>query len=134
MLRRSLGVLSLFALLAAACGGGGSGGAGKNITCPTVTNGTAAAANGEVTVCAFDIRYDAKTITMTPAGALKVTLVNKGAIPHTFEIDGQNFELKVSGHNDVKTGTVTLAAGTYNFKCTIPGHAANGMAGKIVVS
>ena len=133
MLRRSLGVLSLFALLVAACGGGGGGGAGKNVTCPAVTNGTLAATNGEVTVCAFDIRFDAKTIT-APAGALKVTLVNKGSIPHTFEIDGQNFELKTSGHNELKSGTVTLAAGTYNFKCTIPGHASSGMAGKIVVS
>ena len=32
------------------------------------------------------------------------------------------------------TGTVTLAKGTYNFECTIPGHAAAGMKGKVVVA
>ncbi len=133
-MRRSLGIVTLiaFALLPAACGGGGGGGgAGKNVTCST--DPTQTATNGEITVCAYDIRFSVKTIN-APAGPLKITLVNKGSIPHTFEIDGQNFELKTSSHNELKSGTVTLAKGNHTFKCTIPGHAAAGMTGQIVVS
>ena len=119
-------------LLAAACGGGGGGSsAGKNVTCPT--DATQSVTNGEFTICAYDIRFDVKTINAT-AGPIKFTLVNKGAIPHTFQIEGQNFELKTSGHNDLKSGSITLAKGTYKYQCTIPGHAAAGMAGQIVVS
>jgi uncharacterized cupredoxin-like copper-binding protein len=34
----------------------------------------------------------------------------------------------------VATGTVTLKAGTYSFKCSYDGHAAAGMVGQIVVT
>jgi nitrite reductase (NO-forming) len=71
------------------------------------------------------------TINAQP-GPLKVTLVNDGAIYHTLKIPDANVELKTnSGKTD--SATVTLSKGTYSFDCTVPGHAAAGMKGKIVV-
>jgi plastocyanin len=89
--------------------------------------------NGEVTVCAFDIRFDVKEIT-APAGALKITLINKGSIRHTLTIDNPKLDLVTPGKNDVDSGTVTLAKGEYKYECTEDSHAAAGMTGKIVVS
>lgn len=124
----------LVALIAAAglaaCGGSSKSGGGP--ACPPKTD-TRAAVNGAITVCATEFSFGVKTIT-APAGALSVTLVNKGNVAHTFSVLGQNFTLSTSSKNDSKTGTVTLAKGTYTFECTIPGHASAGMTGKLVIS
>ena len=112
----------------AACGGGSSG--SSNAACPPAAD-TRAAVNGAVTVCAFDIKFDVKTIT-TPAGPLAVTFVNKGALQHTFQIENTGFELVANGKH-TKTGTVTLAKGTYKFRCTVAGHEGS-MHGEVVVS
>jgi plastocyanin len=105
----------------AACGGSSQSSA------PTKT-----ATNGEITVNAFDIHFDVGEIKASP-GPLKVTLVNHGAIEHDFKINGTSMHLKANGGN-TDSGTVTLAKGTYTFECTVPGHAAQGMKGTVVVS
>jgi plastocyanin len=107
----------------AACGGSGGS---KSEPTKTVTNGA-------ITVEAFDsLHFDVGTIKTAP-GPLTVTLVNKGAIEHTLKIDGTPLLLKTNGGKSA-TGRVTLAKGTYVFECTIPGHAAQGMKGTVVVS
>ena len=109
------------ALAVGACGGGG----GKKEPTKTVTN-------GEITVDAFDVHFDVGDI-KTKAGPLKVTLVNKGAQPHTFRVKDTDFELKVQP-GETKSGTVTLEKGTYDYDCSFDGHAAQGMKGEIQVS
>jgi len=122
MTRRHLGTFVVLAALAlGACGGGTSGGqATKTVT------------GGAITVGAYDLRFDVHEIKATP-GPLTVTLVNHGAVDHTFEIQGTSLLLKANPGSSV-TGTVTLAKGTYTFECTIPGHAAAGMKGTVVVA
>ena len=120
-------VISVAAL--PACGGGSSG---SSAPCPT-TSSPRAAVNGEVTICAFDIKYDVKEIT-APAGALKITLINKGNQRHTFTMKNPDLNLVTPGKNDTDSGTVTLAKGEYKYECTEDAHAGAGMTGKIVVS
>jgi plastocyanin len=108
-------------VLLAACGGGGGG-----------TKAVKTATGGAITVEARDISFDVGTIDASP-GPLAVTLVNRGAMFHTFKVEGTSFELKADA-GKTETGTVTLAKGTYTFECTVPGHASAGMKGKIVVS
>ena len=116
----AVAVLAPFGL--AACSSGSS----KSEPTKTVTNGA-------ITVDAFDsLHFDVGTIKTAP-GQLTVTLVNKGAIEHTFKIEGTPLLLKTNGGKSA-TGSVTLAKGTYVFECTIPGHAAQGMKGTVVVS
>jgi plastocyanin len=93
---------------------------------------TKTATNGAITVDAFDIHFDVGEIKAAP-GPLKVTLVNHGAIEHDFKINGTDMHLKANG-GKTTSGTVTLAKGTYDFECTVPGHAAQGMKGTVVVS
>jgi plastocyanin len=130
MTRRRTTPLLLCALaltVLGACGGGG----GSSAKCPAKVD-TKTVAAGEITVCASDIKYDVGTIKAT-AGPVKITLVNDGDIFHTLRIpDADGFELKANGGKTV-SGTVTLKKGSYAFDCTVSGHAAAGMKGKIEV-
>ena len=122
--RVPLCLLATFGLSIAACGGSSGGSSAGE---------TRAAVGGAVTINARDpYNYDVKTITAKP-GPLTVTLVEKGSQEHTFTIADPKFELKVNAGKGEATGTVTLAAGTYKFKCSYDGHAAAGMTGNIVV-
>jgi plastocyanin len=130
--RISLLAVVVFAALAlGACGSSGSS-SNANSKCPPKAD-TRAAVNGAITVCASEFNFGVKTIT-APAGPLTVTVINTGAVGHTFTILGQNLNLVVSSHNDEKTGTVTLPKGTYTFECTVPGHAQAGMKGTLEIS
>ena len=115
--------LAVCALAFAACGGGGGGGG------PTKT-----AVGGHIDVNAYDSpRFDVGTIKASP-GALTVTLHEQGSQNHTFTVRGTNMDLKVDSGSKSASGTVNLTPGTYTFECTTPGHAAQGMRGKIVVA
>ena len=131
-LRASLIILGLIAALVVlpACGGS-SGGGDVAKDCPPATT-TRAAQNGKVTVCGRDIKFDVKTIT-TPAGSLEITFINAGSIAHTFTIKAKNFDLD-AGPGSKKTGSVQLDKGSYEFECTVQGHAQAGMKGTIEVS
>ena len=121
-------MLLLAALALTGLGACSSGGGSK--PCPAKVD-TKAAAAGAITVCASEIKFDVKTITAQP-GPLKVTFRNGGATYHTFTIKGTSLDLKLNPGKSA-TGTVTLSKGSYDFECTVSGHAAAGMKGKIVV-
>ena len=106
-----------------ACSGSSSG--GDSAPTKTVTNGT-------ITVKAHDIGFDVGVIKTAP-GPLTVTFENTGAQQHDFKINGTSLFLKADGGKSA-TGTVTLAKGTYDFECTIPGHKQAGMKGTVVVA
>jgi plastocyanin len=116
----AVALVAVFALGACSSSGGGNKEPTKTVT------------NGEITVEAFDIHFDVGAI-KTTAGPLKVTFVNKGALEHTFKVNNTDFELKANA-GQTKTGTVTLQKGTYEFECTVAGHAQQGMKGTIEVS
>jgi uncharacterized cupredoxin-like copper-binding protein len=65
-------------------------------------------------------------------GTVTFKLVNKGHIAHDFAIAGKKSPKIKPG----KTGklTVTLKKGKIAYKCTLPGHAAAGMKGKLTVT
>jgi plastocyanin len=128
MMRRRLAasvVLSALALVALGACGSSSGGGGASKVTKT-------ASAGAITVGAFDIRFDVNVI-KTTAGPFTVTLVNHGAIEHTFKLEGTSMLIKAKAGKSA-SGTVTLKKGTYDFECTIPGHASQGMKGTVDVS
>jgi plastocyanin len=123
MNRRAITALVVLAAAAlGACGGGSSGGS---------SGATKTAAGGSVSVVATDTKFDVGKIEAS-TGSLTVTLENHGALQHTFKIDHTTLLLKASPGKSA-TGSVTLAKGTYDFECTIPGHKALGMKGTVVV-
>ena len=69
---------------------------------------------------------------VVPHGKVTFKLVNKGKLGHDFSIAGK--KSPVVGKGKTKLFTVTLKAGKLAYKCTLPGHAAGGMKGKLTVT
>jgi uncharacterized cupredoxin-like copper-binding protein len=71
------------------------------------------------------------------AGAGKLVLESKNAQPteHNIAVDGNGVDAKgpVVANGAVSKVTVSLKPGTYSFYCSVPGHRAAGMEGKLVV-
>jgi uncharacterized cupredoxin-like copper-binding protein len=82
----------------------------------------------KVTATEFKFKLSSTSVA---AGSVTFTIVNKGKLAHDFSIGGKKSALIAPG----KSGklTVTLKAGKYPYKCTVPGHAAAGMKGIFVV-
>jgi plastocyanin len=67
-----------------------------------------------------------------PRGAVTFTVTNRGRLPHDFAITGKKTRRLSAGKR--ATLTVTFRrAGRFPFVCTVPGHAAGGMKGTLVV-
>ena len=90
---------------------------------------TSAATTVKVTMKEFKFTLSKTSV---KHGTVAFTLVNKGKLPHDFAIAGKKSKLIKPG----KTGTlaVTLKAGKLAYKCTVAGHAAAGMKGKLTVT
>jgi plastocyanin len=79
-----------------------------------------------------------------PAGPVTFKVTNMGVIGHSFRVCTKSVSsatantctgpsTKVLNKGQTATLTVTLAKGTYEFLCTVSGHASNGMKGLIGV-
>lgn len=69
------------------------------------------------------------------AGTVTIDMENPSSVPHNVAIKGDGVDVKgdvVSG-GGTSSVTADLAAGTYTFYCSVPGHEAAGMTGKLTV-
>jgi uncharacterized cupredoxin-like copper-binding protein len=66
-----------------------------------------------------------------PKGAVAFRVTNRGSLAHDFRIAGKKTKLLASGKS--ATLSVVLKAGRFPYLCTVPGHAAGGMKGTLVV-
>jgi plastocyanin len=90
---------------------------------------TASATTVTVTMMEFKFVLSKKTV---PHGKVTFKVVNKGKLGHDFAIAGK--KTKVIGKGKTTTLTVTLRPGKIAYKCTVAGHAAAGMKGKLTVT
>jgi glucose/arabinose dehydrogenase len=116
--------------------------AATSTTTPSATTTTAstapAAPAGAIPISApasGQIMFNTKILT-AKAGKDTFAFTNKSPVDHNFTILQHG---KVIGATPTFTGgvrllTVTLAAGTYTFECTVPGHAQLGMKGTLTVT
>jgi plastocyanin len=80
-----------------------------------------------------DIAFEPTDLTI-PAGAdVTIKLVNNGALPHNFAVPSEGIQSEDFSSGASGTITVNLPAGTYEFICSVPGHAAAGMVGTLIV-
>jgi glucose/arabinose dehydrogenase/azurin len=110
---------------------------------PTASTSTAAASSTAVPAGAIPIAaaptgslmYNTKTLT-AKAGKDTFAFTNKSSVGHNFTIlkDGKVIGATPTFAGGVRLLTVTLAAGTYTFECTVPGHAQAGMKGTLTVT
>lgn len=114
--KRLLGIVLVASLSLAACGGGDGDATGDPANGGSTDTGSAAS-----TVTMTDNEY-APAEPVIAAG--DVELVNEGASPHTFTIDGEDVDVEVAAA-ETATATVDLEAGTYTLFCQF--HRAQGM-------
>ena len=108
-------------------------------------SGTARVTNVSVTAgqpSEFGFKLSTNTV---KSGIIVFNVTNKGHLPHTFKLcSGRNQPLANScvgrstrqinpGQSTTLRATVTLK-GTYEYLCTLPGHAAGGMKGLLKVT
>jgi uncharacterized cupredoxin-like copper-binding protein len=82
-----------------------------------------------VTAREFKFKLSKSTV---KTGTVIFKVTNKGKIGHDFKIDGKKTRIIAPG----KSATLKIVfkkKGTYGYICTVPGHAANGMKGKLGV-
>jgi uncharacterized cupredoxin-like copper-binding protein len=94
---------------------------------------TGAAATA-VTVTSGDLFFDPKELTIAANTDVQVTLNNSGALAHDWAVRDQNIGTELQNPGGTQTITVNLPAGSYQFYCTVPGHAEAGMVGTLTVA
>jgi len=100
------------------------------------SEGTPAAGGSGTTVEveAIDLAFKPNKIEVS-AGDITINLTNKGFLPHNLTIEGVNgADTGIINSGTTASITATLAAGTYTYFCSVPGHKDAGMIGSIVVS
>jgi cytochrome c oxidase subunit 2 len=85
------------------------------------------------TVDLVDIAFEPKELTIPANSEVTITLVNKGATVHTFDIDELNIHSGDVAPGATATVTINAAAGDYEYYCAIPGHKEGGMVGTLHV-
>ncbi|MGH3138040.1 MAG: plastocyanin/azurin family copper-binding protein [Gaiellaceae bacterium] len=69
------------------------------------------------------------------AGAVTIRMANPSALPHNVAIKGNGIDAKgeIVGSGGTSTVSANVAAGTYTFYCSVPGHEQGGMTGTLIV-
>ena len=101
-------------LLLSACGGGSDDGAAADET-------GAGAASTTTTVTMRDNEYSPGEPVV---GGGELNLVNEGASPHTFTVEGEDVDVEVEAGSEA-TASIDLAPGTYTLFCEF--HRSQGM-------
>jgi cytochrome c oxidase subunit 2 len=101
----------------------------------TVPSGGTASGALEISADETALAFDTDELT-AGAGAVTISMANPSTIPHNVAIKGNGVaeEGEVVGSGGTSTVTADLAAGTYTFFCSVPGHEAGGMTGTLTVS
>ena len=82
-----------------------------------------------VTMKEFKFTFSKRAV---PHGVVTFKLVNRGALPHDLKIAGKKSKMIGPGKSGLLK--VTLTKGLKAYLCTVPGHAAGGMKGKLKVT
>jgi plastocyanin/mono/diheme cytochrome c family protein len=106
---------------------------------PTATPGgatptpTGTAGTSGPTVDLVDIAFNPTSIAIPANTPVTVTLVNKGATAHTFDIDALDVHSGEVAPGAKATVTINAAPGQYQYYCAEPGHKEAGMVGTLTV-
>lgn len=95
----------------------------------STTVSTDAPGQAAVPFVAGDLVYS-QAPARVPAGAVAITLDNRGAVEHNVAFDGGK-PIVAAAAGATASGTVTLEPGTHTYFCTVPGHREAGMEGQV---
>lgn len=83
-----------------------------------------------MTLSEFSIEPNEVTV---PAGEVKFTVQNTGALEHNFVIEGVEEKIDFVLPSETETLETTLSAGSYVMVCTVEGHREAGMVGTLII-
>lgn len=130
-----LSALTVLAMALVACGGGDGDGAPETATLAFEGND--------------ELRFVPASASVPAGSTVDVTLTNTGALEHTWvlvtaDVDVNAADVEAQAIGGASSGIVpggestifsfeAPAVGTYQYVCTVPGHAAAGMVGTLTV-
>lgn len=136
-------VLVLFGMLLAGTGRPGDGWRGRTggghmdgmMGQRTVEGPVPAAVPGadEVVVDAGEMWFDPSALEVTAGEPVNLTVSNRGRVFHDLTIDEFDLRIDVDSAQSTTAGLDLDVPGTYDFYCSVPGHATAGMQGVITV-
>ena len=85
----------------------------------------------DATLVAKNVAFSSSSLSMS-SGDVTLSLANQDLFWHTFTIDSLGVDLPVPV-GATRSVTFTVAPGTYEFECRIPGHPEAGMVGTLTV-
>jgi plastocyanin len=122
-------------------GGGGMGGGARD---PGIGGGEDEHDEGQapepvagardVTVEAGDLYFEPDTLRVEAGEPANITVTNVGNAFHDFTVADLDFMIDVPAGATATGGLTVDEPGEYAFECTVPGHAAAGMTGTLVVT
>ena len=86
----------------------------------------------EIAVDAGDMWFDPEVIEIAAGEPVNITVTNQGGIFHDLVVVELGFRVDVDPGATVTGGIEVDRPGSYEFLCTVPGHAAAGMEGRLV--
>ncbi|MDP9369397.1 MAG: cupredoxin domain-containing protein [Chloroflexota bacterium] len=86
----------------------------------------------QVTVVSYDIYFEPEEVTIPANTDVTVILPNDGAALHNFSIDALGINVDIPP-GEMQQTTINAAPGEYEYYCAVPGHAAAGMVGVLIV-
>jgi plastocyanin len=126
-------------MLLAACGGGGDDGGGEDGGTGGTSGETGGTETGEdggaapFTVSAKEFVFDPATLSVPADEEVTIEVVNSGTVEHDFTLDEAGVKIPTPA-TETASGSFTVAAGTYTFYCSVPGHREAGMEGTLTAS
>jgi nitrite reductase (NO-forming) len=127
---RLAAAVAAFTFALAACGGGSSSGTST----PTPASGGGSSSGGAgtgtpVDVTLADFSIDVAGGTNLKPGTYTFTVTNNGPSAHNLTIEGPGLNEPATSTftSGTQSLTVTLASGSYEFFCSVPGHKEAGM-------
>lgn len=125
MNRRARVVIAVALAVSAAVAFAGCGGGDSDDTEPT--DGDSISVSGK------EFAFDPSELTAPADVAFTIEFANEGTIEHDFTIDALTTKILVKAGETGEAELTGLAAGTYDFYCSIPGHKEAGMVGTMEV-
>ncbi len=96
----------------------------------TTTGGDAATS---VDVSAVELAFEPKEFTIPANTDVTINITNDGVLEHDFAVDDLGIESDLLASGEQTSVVINAAPGTYEFHCTVTGHAQAGMVGTITV-
>lgn len=98
------------------------------------SNQPQSAASNEINITGTEFAFTPATITVKKGQPVKVNFTNNGKYPHNWNVTDLNVQTKTiqPGESDSISFTPDKT-GSFEFTCTVPGHADRGMKGTLTV-